>query len=94
MIVTPAMSANMKQPSIKVIKKRARSAVKPAAARTPAAPADREGNDGNMADTVKNWIGERRANRKAEGAFSDTQLTAWKAKPDTADNVDLLEIPN
>jgi hypothetical protein len=74
----------MSKLSIKIIKKKSqtehkRVAVKGVSTRRAV------GDQRSMADTVKDWIGERRKNRKAEGLFSDTQLVAWKSDPNTSE---------
>jgi len=85
-------SPHKKKVSIKVIKKRSRASV-PAVLVVPTEPVaplqsvpeiDVPDDSGEMATTIKRWIGERRENRRVESDFSDTQLATWKLAPDTS----------
>ena len=75
----------MNKLGIKIIKKEPKAAVNRVALKRIAGRSRIVGDQRSMADTVKNWIGERSKNRKAEGIFSDAQLTAWKSEPDTSE---------
>jgi hypothetical protein len=73
----------MSKLAIKIIKKESQAAVNCVELKSIAGGSRIIGDQRSLADTVNDWIGERRKNRTAEGAFSDTQLIAWKTEPDT-----------
>lgn len=42
------------------------------------APKEESDINQNIADVVNDWISESRENRRAEKAFSDERISAWK----------------
>ena len=42
------------------------------------APKEETGINQKIAGVVNNWISESRKNRRAEKAFSDERISAWK----------------
>ena len=82
----------MNKLAIKIVKKESQAALSRVALKRVAGDPRIVGEERSVADTVKDWIGERRKNRMAEGDFSDTQLVAWKSKPNTSDEPALIDV--
>ena len=83
----------MNKLAIKIVKKESKAAHNRVAIKRVAGDSRIVGDERSVADTVKDWIGERRKNRMAEGVFSDTQLVAWKSTPNTSNEPALMDVP-
>lgn len=66
----------MNKDAIKIIKRNKKDGAEKARAEVEAPKAESDARHG-IVNTVKNWISERRENRREEKVFSDDKISGW-----------------